>query len=367
MTDPANRIVLCIKLVFSTMMWMYFLLLFVTCSLASTSEVKDYAAPRYNISLDLKAEERWNHILENYNITKLKRYTDVLFRLLDPLWSKPLLLALADGYLDFIAPEPYAGEIRGIAKATDIPTSEVVVLNVFYEAMGCTSIIVEDERGNIYHGRNMDLFYSDLFKEITIDVDFIKNGQVVYSGTTFVGFVGLWTGQRPYKFTVSANARENNISLRKNILSMLFNGRPVSWLIRNTLNEAPDYQSAVLQLSNTPIISEIYLTVAGANSGEGAAITRDRHGLAYILHLNASYGTWFLLQNNHDVWLSPPRYDQRWYIATQALNETGQENINIDTLYKVLSTPRVLNRGTVHTTMMSAASPQTYVSWIRFP
>ncbi|XP_075139771.1 N-acylethanolamine-hydrolyzing acid amidase-like [Leptodactylus fuscus] len=324
-----------IRLTSFTMAWMYFLLPLVTCSLSSSYEVKDYVVPRYNISLDLKAENRWDHILQNYNITKLKQYGDFLMSMLQPEWSKPLLLGAAGVYLDFFAKEPFAGEIHGIAKATGCPTSEIVLLNLFYEYLSCTSIIAEDKKGNIYHGRNMDLFASDLFRKITIDVDFIKDGQVVYTGTTFVGFVGLWTGQRPYKFTISANARENNISLKKNFVSLLFGGSPVSWVIRKTLDEAPDYQSAVSQLSSATLITDMYLTVAGVNSGEGASITRDRHGVANIEHLNATYGIWFLLQNNHDTWLRPPQNDRRWYYAAQALNETGQENIDTDTLYKL--------------------------------
>ncbi|KAM4048913.1 N-acylethanolamine-hydrolyzing acid amidase-like [Anomaloglossus baeobatrachus] len=354
-----------IKLIVPTMFLMYFLLPLLTCSPSLTLKVKDYAAPRYNISLDLKPEQRWHHIMQNYNVTQLKRYIDIFFRMIEPNWSKQVLLSLADVYLHFFVEEPYAGEIRGIAKAAKLPTNEAVLLNLFYESMGCTSIIAEDPKGNIYHMRNMDLFYSDLFKEITIDVDFIRNGKVAYTGTTFLGFVGLWTGQRPYQFSISANAREDNNLLLKNIISLIFSGSPVSWLIRNTLNEAPDYESAVLQLSDTPIIAEIYLTVSGVNSGEGASITRDRRRVAHVEHLNASYGAWFLLRNNHDTWLSPPLHDRRWYFATRDLNATGQENINTDTLYKVLSTYPVLNSGTVHTTIMSAASPEGYVSMIR--
>ncbi|XP_071972289.1 N-acylethanolamine-hydrolyzing acid amidase-like [Engystomops pustulosus] len=354
-----------IKLIFSTMIWMYLLLPLVTCSLSLPHEGKDYAAPRYNISLDLKPEKRWNHVLQDYNVTDLKGYVEGLLHFIKPSQSKELLFALADVYITWFAQEPYAGEMRGMAKAVDIPLSEIVVLNLMYEYIACTSIIIEDAKGSIYHGRNMDFIFPNMLKKITIDVDFIKNGQVEYTGTTFVGFVGLWTGQKPYQFTISANARENNISMLKNIFSLLYKASPVSWLIRNTLNEAPDYQSAVLQLSNTPIITEIYLTVAGVNPGEGASIARNRNGVANVMHLNASYGEWFLLQTNDDTWLNPPPDDVRWYLGTQALNATGQENINKDSLYKVLSTPKVLNRMTIHTTMMSAASPQDYVSFIR--
>ncbi|XP_018409050.1 PREDICTED: N-acylethanolamine-hydrolyzing acid amidase-like [Nanorana parkeri] len=348
------------------MAWLRVLLLLGSCSLAYTS---DYAAPRYNISLDLPPEERWKPVIEQYNFTELHQYMNNLLSVIKNHWSKHMYYIMADIYLDFIAHEPYAGEIRGIAKSLGLKTSEVTLINLFYETvMACTSIIAETEEGYIYHGRNMDLYiHTDLRKlrKLVIDVDFIRNGQIVYTGTTFPGLVGLYTGQSPHKFTISANAREDNHYLWKNALSLLLQRYPVSWLIRNTLNNAPDFDSAVEQLSDTEITAEIYLTVAGTKPGEGVAITRDRDGLADTLNLNASDGRWFLIQTNYDRGIPHPAHDNRMHFATQAMNSTGQENINKDSLYKVLSTFGVIKWATIHTTMMSAASPEDYLSFIR--
>lgn len=82
---------------------------------------------------------------------------------------------------------------------------------------------------------------------------------MAYRGTTFAGYVGLWTGQSPNKFTVSGNQRSRliiflkrcclvnffvvliniyNISTDKghwweNIISaVLLKSSPVSWLVR---------------------------------------------------------------------------------------------------------------------------------------
>ncbi|CAI9559100.1 unnamed protein product [Staurois parvus] len=159
----------------------------------------------------------------------------------------------------------------------------------------------------------MDLYFPVDLRKLVVDVDFIRNGQIVYTGTTFPGIVGLYTGQSPQKFTISANSRDNNI-LWKNALSLLLGRYPVSWLIRNTLNSAPDFDSAVKQLSHTEITAEIYLTVAGTKPGEGVAITRDRDGLADVLNLNASDGRWFLVQTNYDRGTPHPQYDNRMYV-----------------------------------------------------
>lgn len=41
----------------------------------------------------------------------------------------------------------------------------------------------------------------------TKDATCVCLGQVVYQGTSFAGYVGLWTAQSPNKFTVSGDQR----------------------------------------------------------------------------------------------------------------------------------------------------------------
>lgn len=90
----------------------------------------------------------------------------------------------------------------------------------------------------MYHGRNLD-YPHPVLKNLTFNAVFLKNGKVhhalaqlkllrdnlnfldvksglcfidtpfqeVYRGTSFAGYVGLWTGQSPNKFTVSGDQR----------------------------------------------------------------------------------------------------------------------------------------------------------------
>lgn len=54
-------------------------------------------------------------------------------------------------------PEPYKEEIEGIALASGMPVSTVTLYNIFYEAFTfCTSLVVQDPSGHLYHGRNLD-------------------------------------------------------------------------------------------------------------------------------------------------------------------------------------------------------------------
>lgn len=54
-------------------------------------------------------------------------------------------------------PKEYYRELIGISEITGVPVGEAVVFNLFYEFNSlCTSIVMEDGNGTIYHGRNLD-------------------------------------------------------------------------------------------------------------------------------------------------------------------------------------------------------------------
>ncbi|XP_069834349.1 N-acylethanolamine-hydrolyzing acid amidase-like [Dendropsophus ebraccatus] len=344
------------------MVGLHWLILLAPC----LSLAQDYAPPRYNLSLDLPPEQRWEPVLKHYNYTELKADMDCVFSTSLPKWVHALIRPLAEVDLAFLVPEPYAGEIRGIAKTLGVNVGDVVALNLCYEATAfCTSIIAQDDKGNVYHGRNLDYNFPNMLKKITVDLDFIQNGKVAYTGTTFLGYVGLWTGQRPYEFTVSGDARERGEWWENAISAFFKRSSPVSWLIRDVLNDGKDFEAAALRLSKTPIIAETYYIIGGTQSKEGLVITRNRNGPADLWPLDPLRGEWFHVETNYDHWTTPPPSDDRRTPAIKALNATGQANINTDSLYKVLSVKPVMNANTIYTTVMSAATPEKYTTQIR--
>ncbi|XP_046882338.1 N-acylethanolamine-hydrolyzing acid amidase-like isoform X2 [Hypomesus transpacificus] len=267
--------------------------------------------PVVNISLDDPPEVRWAPLLKVFDVTDLNKAAAEVIDSTVPKWVHHALAPVVVA-LDKYIPSPYAGEIRGMASHFGATLSDIIILNFAYEISAfCTSIVAQDTSGHVYHGRNLD-YPHDVLRNLTINIIFLKNGEVAYRGTSFAGYVGLWTGQSPNKFTVSGDQR-----------------------------------------------------VAGVRGGEGVVITRDRQGPADIWPLDPLNGRWYRVETNFDHWLPPPSRDHRRDIANKALNATGQENINIDTLFQVLSVYPVCNGMTVYTTTMSAAFPDNYTSVIR--
>ncbi|KAK0143167.1 N-acylethanolamine-hydrolyzing acid amidase [Merluccius polli] len=341
-------------------MWSAVVLL--TLAVSCTAQ---FAPPLLKISLEDPPETRWAPILEVFDINFLKAAMAEIIDSTVPKWVHKAVVPIAVALETYI-PEPYAGEIRGMASHCGGSVADIILLNFAYEISAfCTSIVAQDTEGNVYHGRNLD-YPKEILRNLTVDVHFVKKGEVAYHGTSFAGYVGLWTGQSPKRFTISGNQRgkDHLWNWWKNVVSaILLKRSPVSWLVRETLEGAVDFQEAVLRLSKTPIITGVYYIVAGMRAREGVVITRDRKGPADIWPLDPLNGRWYLVETNFDHWL--PSQDRRRDKADMALNATGQKNINLATLYQVLSVYPVCNGITVYTTTMRAAIPGEYNTLVR--
>ncbi|XP_017732074.1 N-acylethanolamine-hydrolyzing acid amidase isoform X2 [Rhinopithecus roxellana] len=277
---------------------------------ARLSAASPPAAPRFNVSLDAAPELRWLPVLRHYDLDLVRA-----------------AMAQVIGF--------------------------------------CTSIVAQDSRGHIYHGRNLDYPFGNVLRKLTVDVQFLKNGQIAFTGTTFIGYVGLWTGQSPHKFTVSGDERDKGWWWENAIAALFRRHIPVSWLIRATLNESENFEAAVSKLAKTPLIADVYYIVGGTSPQEGVVITRNRDGPADIWPLDPLNGAWFRVETNYDHWKPAPKQDDRRTPAIKALNATGQANLSLEALFQVLSVVPVYNNLTIYTTVMSAGSPDKYISRIR--
>ncbi|XP_063281897.1 N-acylethanolamine-hydrolyzing acid amidase-like [Pelobates fuscus] len=255
-----------------------------------------------------------------------------------PKWAHVVILPITDIDLFLLAKDPYASEILGIAKTLGVHPGDVLGLNLVYEATAyCTSIIAQDEKGNLYHGRNLDYNFADILRNLTVDLNFIKGGQPPRAMMMILKEVG---GTQIEKYQ---NNEQDGKWWENAIYAFLKRSSPVSWLIRDTLNNAKDFQSAVLHLSVTPIIAETYYIMAGTQPKEGVVITRNRNGPADIWPLDPLYGEWFHVETNYDHWTNPPPTDDRRTPAIKAMNATGQANITLDSLYRVNDVLQVLS------------------------
>ncbi|KAM4811444.1 LOW QUALITY PROTEIN: N-acylethanolamine-hydrolyzing acid amidase [Urocitellus parryii] len=321
--------------------------------------------PLFNVSLDAAPELRWLPVLRHYDPDLVRAAVVQIIGDRVPKWALTLIGKVITELESFL-PQPFTDEIRGMSDFLNLSLADGLLVNLAYEYSAfCTSIVAQDSRGHIYHGRNLDYAFGNILRKLTVDVQFLKNGQVAFTGTTFIGYVGLWTGQSPHKFTVSGDERDKGWWWENMIAALFKRYSPVSWLIRTTLSESENFEAAVYKLAKTPLIADVYYIVGGTSPQEGVVITRNRGGPEDIWPLDPLNGEWFRVETNYDHWKPAPKRDDRRTPAIKALNATGPENINLETLFKVLSVVPVYNNYTVYTTVMSAANPEKYKTSIR--
>ncbi|EDL88611.1 N-acylsphingosine amidohydrolase (acid ceramidase)-like (predicted), isoform CRA_a [Rattus norvegicus] len=166
--------------------------------------------PLFNVSLDAAPELRWLPMLQHYDPDFVRAAVAQVIGDRVPQWILEMIGEIVQKVESFL-PQPFTSEIRGICDYLNLSLAEGVLVNLAYEASAfCTSIVAQDSQGRIYHGRNLDYPFGNALRKLTADVQFVKNGQIVFTATTFVGYVGLWTGQSPHKFTISGDEREQS-------------------------------------------------------------------------------------------------------------------------------------------------------------
>ncbi|XP_048236999.1 acid ceramidase-like [Haliotis rufescens] len=285
------------------------------------------------------------------------------------------------GRLDERLPQPFAGEIAGIANATDMSLADAVLYNIFYElSTFCTSIVAEDSKGELYHARNMDFefgegydiknrtwFLSENLRPLLVNINYMRGGNLVFRAAHYAGYVGVVTGMKPKGFSVSENSRTGDggggvVGFLQWLLDMR-NGTFTGFLTRTVLETAETYSEALTMLRSSPLLAPIYYILGGRTSGEGSVISRDKDDAIDVWPM-ASAGGWYVLETNYDHWVKPLFLDDRRGPANQCMRETTQQGVSLPALFNVLSTKPVLNKGTVYTALMHVESGHLE-TWIR--
>lgn len=337
----------------------------------------------YTVDLDLPPSKRWTSV-----ITDKKKDLDNMIQAIRDLANAFVpsgrLVELVDITLPLMVdtlPNPFRDEIKGIAADSGIHLGEIVLFNIFYEVFTvCTSVVAEDAKGNLFHGRNLDfgLFLgwdaknkswtvSETLKPLVVNLDFKRNNQTVFKSTSFAGYVGMLTGIKPYLFSLTMNERFSLDGGYIGILEWILGQRDGMWmsfLTRSVLENSTSYEEAKFHLAQTKLLAPAYFILGGNQTGQGCIITRSRVYTIDTFEIDLKLGRWYVLETNYDHWKEPLFLDDRRTPAMKCMNLTSQTNISLQTLYDMLSTKPVLNKLTTYTTLMQV-SKGTLESYIR--
>jgi acid ceramidase len=223
--------------------------------------------PPVDIDLTVAPESRW---------AALSTHADGARRLVDSyvrdLGSMGTVGMMVEAYAGAWLPPEYRAELGAIAKMIDRPLADVLLANLYYDAMksllmGCTAVAVDSEEGPL-HFRNLDWWTHDRLLADLTQVARVSGGEAVgpYSLIGWPGFVGAFSGVAPGRFAITLNAVASDDPFEL--------APPMTFLIRSVLQSCRTFDEAVETLEKTRVASDSILMVTGTELGEMVVIER---------------------------------------------------------------------------------------------
>lgn len=181
-----------------------------------------------------------------------------------------LALDLIGTYKSLIIPRNYLDEIKSLADQCDFSEDEVLLANLYYDAVkfafGCTAFAIHDGK-TVWHARNLDWWTENgALSKYSAIFHFQRDGSTVYKTVGWPGFIGALSGMKPGSFALTLNAVVSNESPGI--------ANPVSFLLRDVLENCQSFEEAQQKLSHTNIISDCLLLLSGTKEGEMVVIER---------------------------------------------------------------------------------------------
>ena len=227
------------------------------------------------------------------------------------------LLTTAMGVLVRALPMRWCDEVCAMSRQTGVSIGCLGFLQIIYEfAAACTSIVLSDpaEKSPLVHIRTMDWRMPFDLSPLTVEIDFTRNGKLIYTATTFAGYTGVLTGMRHRtetadSFSIAVNFRGRAAARGDEdigaVSAVLRGAMLVGQQVRHVLEDGPiQYEDVVETLGTAWLLAPCYLTVVpGKRSAKAIVLTRGRSE-----SVNPRWGTELVQANMDDSKIGDSRH-----------------------------------------------------------
>ena len=181
------------------------------------------------------------------------------------------LSAIEDKCQPYI-PHEYLEEARGLAAGAGLTQQTILLSNIFPELFHCSGFALWGKAtadGKLYHGRILDYMNEIGLQSVAVVIVYQPNGKIPWVNISYAGFLGSVTGM---------NAKQVAIGEMGGKGQGQWNGMPMSYLVRKTLETAGTLDQALKVFQDTPRTCEYYYVVSDAKipSARGLAATPEK-------------------------------------------------------------------------------------------
>ena len=240
----------------------------------------------------------------------------------------------------------------------------------------CTGIVAQNSEGGIVHGRTLDYTIKAAMTNITVVIDFTRNGTTQYTSIGYIGMPGFNTFVKPGVVSLSQDERDQG-SIFVNWWDMFIRRRLSTFAaIREVAQEATSFDDAVDRITSFEFAADSYFILGGTRAGQGVVIARDRNSKhRKVWHLGDANATahgnttsrWYLVETNYDLDGRTGKHDNRRYPAERYMDARGPVGFDAAAMwgavtnkdYNVTRGERpTYNNETVWSAVMEAAHPE---------
>ena len=351
--------------------------------LLSFTSHAQHDAPRFELNLDLAPEDRWTEIVTQFNDT-IHDSLDSLFEnnkeikeLLEV--ASIVMKARPSAVRTWCGDEQYA-EMQSIARLTNLDLDVLAAISTIYDlsassalsGKACTGIVIQNDKDEIIHGRNLDYNFPPQMENLTAVVDFKRNGTVLFTSVSYIFMTAFNTAMKPGAFSLSQDERDQG-SIFTNMYDLFLKPRRSTFsTMREVMESAETFEDALKMLSTVPLPAASYFILGGVSPGQGAVITRNRDDAEDVWRLGqrsekGTESTFYVIETNYDNWMDMDPKDNRRAPAERFLNSTGPVGFDSNTMMRCMTNTDhdssvgerpVYNSGTVYSAVMQAAKPE---------
>lgn len=214
-----------------------------------------------HISLDTLLNKKGDIALVEYGGFKLK-----------PRFLIETIIEIQKPYV----PKKYFEEMDGLAAGSGLPLKDVRTANFIPELFHCSGFAVMDSAtkdGTLYHGRVLDYACDWGLQDHAVIVVAEPDGEIPFVNVTYTGFIGSVTGMNAENISVGEMGGRGLGH---------WAGVPMSFLVREVLQTADNFDSAVAVFRDNPRTCQYYYVVSDGETNQAAGMEASWNVFALV-------------------------------------------------------------------------------------
>jgi hypothetical protein len=162
-------------------------------------------------------------------------------------------------------PKRFIEECYALADSAGLPRRDVLYANLFPERFHCSGVAVRGKAsadGKVYHARVLDYMRDIGLQNYAVVTVFIPEGKNAWMTLSYAGFIGTVTAMNEKGLAIGEMGGRGE---------GLWDGLPMSFLLREIMEKASNVEEALKIIQTTPRTCEYYYVISD-KSGELRAL-----------------------------------------------------------------------------------------------